>query len=158
MPIQKGCILPPYKVRELIESTGQNVHPEIYSTLPTGNLIYVVPEKAPETHGLIKLPAGTTDRPGMGYIIAAGPQAGDIVYTGNPVAPVGIIADKPQDLLGLHVVFGASVGMPLRMDITDREFMAAVLIMTSKDIRAVDSNPESLVSRIEKAMLKKKDE
>jgi hypothetical protein len=44
------------------------------------------------------------------------------------------------------------------MDITDREFRAVVMVLNSKDIRAVDMNPEPLVDRIQRRMLEESSE
>lgn len=144
-PYYQGHIMPQADAERL---TGRRIHPEIFSIEPTGNLIHVILEQEPEEYGHIILPnIGNNENMGVGYIIAAGPVAGDPGYTTVGPGAIGVIAGHPSDLLGLHVIFASHVGSPLRVSMLDREFRAAVLIMSSRDIRAVDQNLESLTER-----------
>lgn len=142
--------------------TEQEIHPDILTVHPTGNLIHVLLEPPPEEFGLIKIPdyIQSMEKMGVGYIIAAGPRAGHSDYAGALSGPIGIIAHIPDNeydvsatnLLGLHVIFGSHTGMPLRVSLMDREFRAAVLVMSAKDIRGVDTNPIPLTRRVEERM------
>lgn len=143
-----GFAMSPAAVETL---TGQQVHPEVFSIEPTGNLIHVLLEPLPKEYGHIILPdAGTQEKMGVGYIIAVGPMAGHPMYSVPGPSPIGVIRAAPIDLLGLHVIFGSHTGMPLRVTMLDREFRAMVLVMTTKDIRGVDINPKSLTVRAER--------
>jgi len=134
---------------EILKRTGQKIHPDVLTVHPSGNLIHVLLEEPPSEWGLIKLPDTIVNlQPmGIGYIIAAGPRAGHTDYAIPGPSPVGVISGTPLLLLGLHVVFGAHRGVPLRVSIMDRDFKAQVLIMSSKDIQGVDTNPEPLTDR-----------
>ena len=139
--------------RKLIETmTGQTITPEVFSVGPTGNLIHVVLEETPDEWGHIAIPEIVRSRevPGVGYIMAAGPQAGGKMYINNLSAPIGVTCSEPAQLLGLHVIFGAHTGMPLHMSVLDKRFESQVVVMSSKDIRGVDSNPEPLRNRLER--------
>jgi hypothetical protein len=136
---------------DVFELTGQHVHPEIFSVHPTGNLLHVLLELPPKEYGLIKLPESEVgkEKMGVGYIIAAGPRAGHTDYAIPGPSPVGVIVPMSDKLLGLHVIFGSHTGMPLRVDMMDREFMSSVLVMSAKDIRGVDVNIKPLTTRVE---------
>ena len=130
--------------------TGQTIQSEVFSVHPTGHLIHVLLETVPEEFGLIKIPDNIRDREkmGVGYIIAAGPRAGHTDFAIPTTSAVGLItSDDPESLLGLHVIFGSHTGMALRLRILDREFQSAVVVMSSKDIRGVDTNPVPLSTR-----------
>ena len=135
----------PEDVKEL---TGQEVHPEVFSMEPTGNLIHVVLEKEPEEYGHIIIPKEMMDatKMGCGYIMAAGPVAGSPLYAGG-MGAIGVTREDPTELLGLHVIFAQHIGVPIRVSMLETQYKGAVLVMTSKDIRAVDSNPEPLTDR-----------
>ena len=144
----RGWVMSP---RQVLELTKQTVHPEVFSIEPTGNLIHVLLETPPEEYGHIILPKNISqENMGVGYIIAVGPMAGDPRYAVPSPAPIGVVRNSPIDLLGLHVIFSATVGMPLRVSMLDRKYMAAVLVMTAKDIRGVDLNAEPLTDRAER--------
>ncbi len=145
----KGVIID----RELIEAiTGQTITPEVFTVEPTGNLIHVVLEEVPDEWGHIKLPENllSLEPPGAGYIMAAGPYAGSMMYVQPGAAPIGVTCSDPSQLLGLHVIFGSTTGMPLHMSILDRKFESQVLVMTSKDVRGIDFNVEPLRDRLER--------
>jgi hypothetical protein len=141
----RGYIMLREDVEEL---TGQTVHPEVFSIEPTGNLIHVLVEEEPEEYGSIIIPKTVynAERMGVGYIIAVGPVAGNVAYAHNP-GSIGVVRESPPELLGLHVIFAAHMGVPLRVSMLDKEFRAAVLVMSSKDIRGVDQNPDTLTGR-----------
>ncbi len=153
----------------ILELTGQEIHPDILTVHPTGNLIHVLLEPPPEEFGLIKIPdyIQSMEKMGVGYVIAAGPRAGHEDYAGVLSGSIGVIRGYlpgtsnsdvdlakalPALLLGLHVIFGSHTGMPLRVSLMDREFRAAVLVMSAKDIRGVDTNPVALTKRVEERM------
>ena len=150
------------KAEEILSLTGQDVAPDVLTIHPTGNLIHVLLEPPPEEFGLIKIPdyIQSMEKMGVGYVIAAGPRAGHSDYAGVLSGAMGIIAhikdneydNSPLNILGLHVIFGSHTGMPLRVSMMDREFRAAVLVMSAKDIRGVDTNPKSLTKRVEEKM------
>ena len=143
-----GFVMSPQAVYEL---SGQDVHPEVFSIEPTGNLIHVLVEEQPEEYGNIILPQNISrENMGVGYIIAAGPMAGNPGYSAATPSPIGVIRDSPLELLGLHVIFSQTVGMPLRVSMLDRAFRAAVLVMQAKDIRGIDNNSEQLTKRAER--------
>ena len=144
----RGFVMSPSQAESV---TGQKIHPEVFSVEPTGNLIHVVLEVEPKEYGHIVLPDfGSQEKMGVGYIIAAGPMAGHPMYAVPGPSPIGVTRNSPIDLLGLHVIFGSHTGMPLRVTMLDREFRAMVLVMTAKDIRGVDTNPEPLTKRAER--------
>jgi hypothetical protein len=148
------------KAHDILELTGQAVSLDVLTIHPTGNLVHVLLEPPPEEYGPIKIPdyIVSDEKMGVGYIIAAGPLAGDHIYENNLSGPIGVIqdsevaTDRSEVLLGLHVIFGSHTGMPLRVSMMDREFRAPVLVMSAKDIRGVDTNPTPLTKRIEERM------
>jgi len=147
----KGHIMPQDEAEAL---SGQKIPDAIFGVHPTGNIIHVLVEEFPKEWKGIVLPdyaRGMGEQMGIGYIIAAGPRAGHSDHAVNTGGAIGIIGghENPSDLLGLHVIFASHVGMPLRVSVFDREFRAAVLVMTSKDIRGVDTNPVPLTKRVE---------
>ncbi len=139
----------------VFELTGQHIDPNILTVHPTGNMVHVLLEEPPKEYGSIIIPEAERGREqmGVGYIIATGPKAGSLVYSEGAPAIIGVIggegAETSACLLGLHVIFGSHVGMPLRVSMLDREFKASVLVMPSKDIRGVDTNPVPLTIRVE---------
>jgi hypothetical protein len=141
----RGFIMLPEDVKEL---TKQDVHPEVFSMEPTGNLIHVVLEVEPDEYGHLVIPKSITDgtRMGCGYIIAVGPVAGSPQYATSAGA-VGVLAQNPAQLLGYHVLFAAHIGVPIRVSMLDTEYKGAVLVMSSKDIRGVDCDAEPLTDR-----------
>jgi len=142
---------------DILSLTGLEIHPDVLTIHPTGNLIHVLLEPPPEEFGGIVIPdyIQSMEKMGVGYIIAAGPLAGSHIYEGNLSGPIGVIQDSEvatdgcEVLLGLHVIFGSHTGMPLRVSMMDREFRAAVLVMSAKDIRGVDTNPTPLTTRVQ---------
>ena len=153
------------KAEDILELTGQEIHPDVLTVHPTGNLIHVLLEPPPEEFGLIKIPdyIQSMEKMGVGYVIAAGPRAGHPDYSRATSGPIGVVAELSVDiksadtypadhLLGLHVIFGSHTGMPLRVSMMDREFRAAVLVMSAKDIRGVDTNPVPLTKRVGERM------
>ncbi len=147
----------------ILELTHQVIHPDVLTIHPTGNLIHVILEPPPDEFGGIIIPdyIQSMEKMGVGYIIAAGPRAGHSDYAGSLSGAVGVIGDCKGDktligfntaLLGLHVIFGSHTGMPLRVSLLDREFRAAVLVMSAKDIRGVDTNPIPLTTRVQESM------
>ena len=142
----RGFVMLAEDIKEL---TKQTIHPEVLTAEPTGNLVHVLVEEEPEEYGNIVIPKTITnsERMGIGYIIAVGPQAGNPLYAQNSAGAIGVVRDHPTELLGLHVIFGAHLGMPLRVSMLDKEFRAAVIVLTSKDMRGVDTNPEPLTVR-----------
>ena len=144
----KDLVMPRGRAEEL---TGQKIPPAIFTVMPTGDLLHIVVEEPPEEFGLIKIPEHikANERMGIGHIIAVGPRAGDPRGAVPGPSPMGIISETgdPTELLGLHVIFGSHVGMPLRVSMLDREFRAQVLVMRSRDIRGEDSNPLPLKVR-----------
>ena len=149
MDFWKGSIMTRANVLEL---TKQEVDEAVFSIHPTGNLIHVLAEVPPEEYGLIKIPEHLVgmEKMGIGYIIAVGPMAGSPDYAVAGPGPVGVITNEEtsEGLLGLHVIFGAHRGMPLRVNMLDREFRAQVYEMSPKDIVGVDENPIPLSTRV----------
>jgi hypothetical protein len=153
MDFWKGAIMDPADVLEL---TGQSVNPEVFTIHPTGNLIHVLLEEEPEEFGSIIIPKTLMglEQMGVGYIIAAGPMAGSPDYAIAIPSPIGVVIRaggediNSSGLLGLHVIFGSHAGAPLRVSLLDREFRAPVLVMQSKDIKGVDTNPIPLTTRV----------
>jgi len=154
------------KAEEILELTGQEIAPDVLTVHPTGNLLHILLEPPPEEFGPIIIPEyiQSMEKMGVGYIIAAGPRAGHEDYASALSGPIGVIrgylpgtSDSdvnpaealPALLLGLHVIFGSHTGMPLRVSMMDREFRAAVLVMSAKDIRGVDTNTVSLTRRVQ---------
>ncbi len=135
--------------------TGQLVNPLVLSIHPTGNLLHILMEKPPEEYSGIIIPdtlQGSGEQMGVGWIIAAGPRAGHSDYAASTTGVVGVIAgsdvNAPACLLGLHVIVGSHSGMPLRVDMLDREFRSAVLVLPTRDIKGVDTNQKSLTERV----------
>jgi hypothetical protein len=148
-------------VREDAEAlTGQSIHPEVFDILPTGNLIFVVVEQAPPKYGEIHIPDSVHKPPaGVGYVIAAGPQAGHPMYAeNNGVAAIGAIAPQPQHLLGLHVLFGAHTGVPIKLSMLEAKYEGQVLMMVARDIQAIDLNPKSLCARVQEKINRESEE
>lgn len=135
------------------ELTGQKIDPEIFDLQPTGNLIFCCIEQTPEDYGLIKMVTQYKEPPGCGYIIAAGPFAGQDPQT-QGVSAIGIVG-RPEELLGLHVIFGAHSGVPIRVNLTEGRYNGQVFMMPSKDIQAIDLNSKPLGDRIQERILKR---
>ncbi len=133
--------------------TGQKIDPEIFDLHPTGNLLFICVEETPEDYGLIKMVSQFKEPPGCGYIIAAGPFAGQVPQT-QGISAIGVVGD-PHDLLGLHVIFGAHSGVPIRVNLTENRYNGQIFMMTSKDIQAIDLNPQTLGSRVQKKILER---
>jgi hypothetical protein len=135
--------------KDVKELTKQDVHPEVFGMEPTGNLIHVVLEVEPEEYGHIVIPKTVIEgtKMGCGYIMAVGPLAGSPQYAQGGGQAIGVLAESPAQLLGFHVLFAQHIGVPIRVSMLDTEYKGAVLVMSSKDIRGVDSNTEPLTDR-----------
>jgi co-chaperonin GroES (HSP10) len=120
---------------------GQRIHPKAFEIHPQGNRLVVVVDIVPETLGGIHLPDTVRDseQMGQGWILSVGPTAfqGNIPHPGSPRA------DNPSDLVGCHIYFGTYIGKPLRLTLNDNEYKAGLLLMTDRDILAIDTLPEN---------------
>ena len=147
--VEKGAILSQEEAERL---TGQKIHPELFSLMPTGNLVFVVEEKLSDDFSdKIAMPQNMYKPPaGCGWVIAAGPLAGNEMYSQMVgVASIGAISSRPEDLLGLHILMGVQTGVPISLSLLDRKYQGQVVMMTSRDIQAIDLNPVSLVKRVQ---------
>jgi len=152
-PIMYGASLD----RESAEAlTRQTISPEIFDMCPMGNLLFCVEEPEPEDYGLIRMAKNFKEPSGIGYIIAAGPQAGISPQPGG-IAAIGVLSNYPSDLLGLHVLFGKFVGVPIQVNLTETNYTGQVIMMPSRDIQCIDRNPIPLGERIQKKILGQSD-
>lgn len=115
---------------------GRYPHPDIFTLEPQGNRIHVILDPVPEQIGLIKLPQEyvNNERMGAGVVAAVGPEVGQAIpYPGGPVMA------NPGELLYAHVIFGAHVGKPLRLEfLRDHEFNSGAVVMADRDVWAVE--------------------
>ena len=127
-------------IRHIEASCGRKINRRAFDVQPSGNRLLVVLDKVPERYGLLHIPENADSRSGggAGWVIAVGPTVGQQVpYPGGP--PI----QKPEDLLGCHVIFGGYIGKPLKFSFFDRQQDAVCIMMADRDIWAVDLNPEA---------------
>ncbi len=111
------------------------ISPKMWDYEPVGSRLYVYCYPSPPNYGLIYIPEEVNEQSGVGIVVAVGDAIGhDLVQY-----PGGTEHDNPSDLLYKEVIFSAHVGKPLRLDfIQDSHYSAAVLVMTSRDLWAVN--------------------
>jgi hypothetical protein len=126
------------------ELTGQKIHPDAFQIIPQGSRVHVVLEEVPEEYmGVLLTEESRSREPvGVGWILAAGEGVMD------PGPYPGGISGKPEALIYKHVIFSATMGMPIRFNLTDRDFKSQVVVMETRAIRGVDSNPKSHIQRL----------
>lgn len=120
---------------DLAKLTGLDINPTAFDLYPQGRRILVVLDPVPEKAGLIDLPEEyrSREKMGAGTVMAVGPEVGQPApFPGGPHC-------TPSHLLYQHVVFGMHSGNILRLDIMDRDYYSGIIIMTDRDIWAVDS-------------------
>lgn len=129
--------------RALLEALcGQRIHPKAFEIAPQGHRLIVVPDEVPDMLGSLHLPDSVkdTEQMGQGWVLSVGPLVAmpPVAHPGSPA----LLADAgPADLVGLHIYFGLHVGRPLRLTLNDRDYQAGIMMMTDRDILAVDLNP-----------------
>ena len=140
--------------RDVLEAIcKQKINPAYFQCEPIGAMILVVEEEVPQQYGRIQLaddpesPHRSDGKMGVGYVLAAGPEAGKR----SNVINVGPIVDTPDQLLYLHVIMGSTTGMPIRLSILDTEFRSKVFVMPARDLKAIDHNPGTMKERAEAA-------
>lgn len=125
---------------EIERLSNQRIHPRAFDLEPLGNRLLVVLDPAPATYKGIVIPEGVrkTENMGGGWVIAVGPDVGMVAvpYPGGPKL------NEPNDLLGCHVIFGSYVGKTIRFQFLDRSLGGTVVLMTDRDLWAIDSNVE----------------
>lgn len=147
MAITPAVVADPARLAEVLG--GRTVHPDAYLLHPQGARIHVVLDELPEKYGELFIPEVVqgNERPGAGTIMAAGTGAwrGVEHYPGVPEFGVDngtSLFGPSEDLLYKHIIFGQYVGKPLRLDYTrDDNWKSAVLVMTTRDIWAIDTGP-----------------
>ncbi len=119
----------------LAEPTEVTVNPEMWKFSPVGHRLYVALDPTPEVYKGIVTANSYEEQMGIGVVLAVGEQVG----MGPIQYPDGPRLENPSDLLYHSVVFGAHAGKPLRLDfIRDSHYRAAILVITSRDIWAVN--------------------
>jgi len=124
------------------EAKPRRLAEKVFETMPTGSRVKVVLDEPPEvTEGGLTIPDTYRDatKMGAGIIVAAGPEAGVRDDLPSPGAPATFC---PEDLLYLHVLFGAHMGAPLRYTLLDRMWKSVVMEMSIRDIWEIDLRPE----------------
>jgi hypothetical protein len=96
--------------------------------------------------GLIEKPQSVRDREsreiGAGWIVGVGARFGNIEYAPAP-HPQGLVCDSPEDALCLHVFFGLWTGKPFMAAAGDDEWGSTLVVLTDRDVQAVDFRPET---------------
>ncbi len=111
------------------------VHEKMWDYEPTGARLFVVVDPTPSQVGGIIVATDYNEQVGVGIVCAVGCEVG----LGPVQYPGSAMHDNPADLLYAEVIFGAHVGKPLRLDfVQDRHYSASILVMTSRDIWAVN--------------------
>lgn len=139
--ILHGLILSPEQRERLVKRTGKDFSEEVWRQQMTGHRMLVCPEPASRTYkGSIFLPSSAVERQklemGAGWIIAVGPMAG--AQNGILPHPGGLMAEKPEDLLGLHILYRSHQGINIKTSDDDSEFMGDLIVLTDRDALAWD--------------------
>ena len=133
----------PYVVDQLKfqRLTGLMVNPAVLLLKPQGHRLLVMLNPEPEEYKGIVLPDSykAIAQGGSGWVLAAGPLAG----SGGPHPSTPMC--HPEELLYQQIIFGASVGKPVRVEFLDRRTKSAYLTMTDRDIWHVDLNPSEFL-------------
>jgi len=127
----------PHDVAERISK--QKIMLRTMDWMPLGGRLIVVKDPVPKQIGRIILHPDqrNMNSMGSGWIIAAGPEAGRI-----PLAPISNMrVENPQDLLGLHIMFGVASGKIMRFSVFDSEYESEIICVSPVDVWAVDMNP-----------------
>ena len=118
------------------EITGREDIPlEAYKQEPQGDRITVLRDRHPTTWGgVLHIPESAKELTiiSVGLIIGVGPEAG--TQTPYPAGPIC----HPSQLIYRHISYGVHTGVALRFSAQDTKYDAAVLIMTVRDIWAID--------------------
>lgn len=120
-------------------ATRQQIITRAFDWVPQGNRIAVVEDQVPDRVGSILIPIETQDvqQMGTGWIISVGPAAG--LY--QHAAAGNIAPDEeagPEDLLGLHVMYGFHAGKAIRFSIFDGDYDSQIILLAPVDIWMVD--------------------
>lgn len=144
-PITTGGILHGYSIDPALFEPilGRELDPRVYQLDLLGHRLLIARDTAEELHkGLIAIPPAVAEREqwetGAGWVVAVGPFVGQ----GGSPHPVGLVCGHPKDVLGKHVFFFAHAGKVFKTDRSEGEFTAGLVILTDRDIQAVDKNPE----------------
>lgn len=136
--IAPGVVLPATRRAALHALLGRTLTEDAWAENLTGHRVLVAPEPVAErTKGLLYKPRSAVEREqlemGAGWIIAAGPLAGQAESQQHPV---GLISQTADDLLGLHVIYRQYSGINLKTTEEDTEFggQFALVLLTDRDI------------------------
>ena len=120
---------------EMEQQLSRKVNPKAYNIYPQGRRIIGVLDPIPERVGHIALPEEyrAREKMGAGIVMSVGPEVGQPApFPGAPMLK------DPQDLLYEHVVFGMHAGNVLRLDMMDNAYHSGIIVMTDRDIWAID--------------------
>ena len=122
--------------------TGRTLNPRIFDYEPQGSRMLVVVDPKITSAGGIEFTEQTSDlmKRGTGFIIAVGPHAGTTQMT----AVGNIDVQDCEDLLGLHIMFGAATGKVIKTSVYDDDYGSELLLMNTNDLWLVDTNPRPL--------------
>ena len=134
-----GYIVESYSVeKELFEQvSGLPLNEKILEVRPQGSRLIVLLNPPPEEFGGIILPEQwqQTEKAGSGWVVSVGPAVGSqCAHPGGPNC-------APWQLLYKQIIFGSYAGKVIRVDFYDRETKSPFVILTDRDIWAVDLTP-----------------
>ncbi len=127
--------------------TRQKIISRASDWAPQGSRMYVCKDVVDEKAGSIILTEETKElsEKGTGWIVAVGPEAGRVGYSGYNTASCGTILaldDNPENLLELHVGFSFFVGKAWRFSQFDDEYDSQIILLAPGDIWAVDMSED----------------
>jgi len=154
MAIEKSYIVEQEKFEAV---SGLKIDPRILLVAPQGHRLIVMVNPPPDTYGEIIIPQAVRDveKGGSGWVVSCGPLCG-VERVPHPGAPIltplpmkkeEILAHVPArycpgDLLYAQVIFGEWVGKAIRVDLLERSTKSPWLLMTDRDLWAIDYNPK----------------
>lgn len=134
-----SSLSPSYSVtkEKFEEVSGLTLNEKILELRPQGSRLIVMLNPPPDTHRGIILPDEwkQTEKSGSGWVVSAGPLVGQ--SCAHPGAPVC----APWDLLYKQLIFGNYSGKVLQVDFYDIQTKSPFVILTDRDIWAVDLTP-----------------
>ena len=132
--------------KEITLDLVKPVNPKAFDIHPVGHRMLVVLDPVPETYGRIQLPEEyqAREKMGAGVIMSVGSLVGSgVPFPGSPMGDAWHFLYK-------HIVFGMHSGNVLRLDVMDREYHSGIIVLTDRDIWAIDhykagldDNPEA---------------
>ena len=121
--------------KEITIESVKPVNPKAFDIHPVGHRMLVVLDPVPETYGRLQLPEEyqSREKMGAGIIMSVGSLVGSgVPFPGSPLG-------DSSEFLYKHIVFGMHSGNVLRLDVMDREYHSGIIVLTDRDIWAIDN-------------------